>query len=114
MLAVCATLSTFKGGGYSTRSVLNQSHAANQWAYYQAKSIKGYLYELQKEKLDLELKSMGGKAPRGLVEEYEKRIEYYAKTIQRYDGEKARILPLPPCRAYRLLRACEKIPQSSQ
>jgi hypothetical protein len=91
VLAVCATLSTFKGGGYSTRSVLNQSHAANQWAFYQAKSIKGYLYELQKEKLDLELQSMGGKAPRGLVEEYEKRIAYYAKTIQRYDGEKAQI-----------------------
>jgi len=32
VLAVCATLSTFKGGGYSTRSVINQSHATNQWA----------------------------------------------------------------------------------
>jgi hypothetical protein len=91
VLAVCATLSTFKGGGYSTRSVLSQSHAANQRAFYQAKSIKGYLYELQKEKLDLELKSLGGKAPKGLTEEYEKRIAYYAKTIQRYDGEKAQI-----------------------
>jgi hypothetical protein len=43
VFAVCATLSTFKGGGFSTRSVLNQSYAADQWAYYQAKSIKGYL-----------------------------------------------------------------------
>jgi hypothetical protein len=32
ILAVCATLSIFKGCGFSTRSVLNQSHAANQWA----------------------------------------------------------------------------------
>ena len=30
ILAVCATLSTFKGGWFSTRSVLSQSHAANQ------------------------------------------------------------------------------------
>ncbi len=30
ILAVCATLSTFKAGGFSTRSVLSQSHAANQ------------------------------------------------------------------------------------
>jgi len=31
IFAVCATLSIFKGGGYSTRSVLNQSHAACLW-----------------------------------------------------------------------------------
>ncbi len=63
ILAVCATLSTFKGGGFSTRSVLSQTQASDQWAYYQAKSIKGYLYELQKEKLELELKSPGAKGP---------------------------------------------------
>jgi hypothetical protein len=40
VLAFCATLSTFKGGSYSTRSVLSQAQAANQWASYQAKSIK--------------------------------------------------------------------------
>jgi Domain of unknown function (DUF4337) len=34
ILAVCATLSTFKGGGFSTRSVLSQSKAASQWAYF--------------------------------------------------------------------------------
>ncbi len=44
ILAVCATLSTFKGGGYSTRSVLAQSQAADQWSYFQAKGIKGYLF----------------------------------------------------------------------
>ncbi|MCG6536061.1 MAG: DUF4337 domain-containing protein [Syntrophales bacterium LBB04] len=91
ILAVCATLSTFKGGGFSTRSVLSQSQAANQWAYYQAKSIKGYLYELQKEKLELELKTMGGKVPKSAVEEYEKKIEFYSKSIKRYDEEKAQI-----------------------
>jgi len=91
IFAVCATLSTFKGGGFSTRSVLNQSHAANQWAYYQAKSIKGYLYELQKEKLELELKAMGSKSPKSVVEEYENKIEFYSKNIKRYEEEKAQI-----------------------
>ena len=91
VLAVCATLSTFKGGGFSTRSVLTQSHAANQWAYYQAKSIKGYLYELQKEELELELEVMGSKAPRSVVQEFEKKIDYYSKNIRRYDEEKAQI-----------------------
>lgn len=53
IFAVCATLATFKGGGFSTRSVLSQSQASDQWAYYQAKGIKSYLYEMQKEKLEL-------------------------------------------------------------
>jgi len=47
ILAVCATLATFKGGGYSTRSVMSQTRASDQWAFYQAKSIKGYIYEMQ-------------------------------------------------------------------
>jgi hypothetical protein len=91
IMAVCATLSTFKGGGYSTRSVLTQSHASNQWAYYQAKSIKGYLYELQKEELELELKMSGSRVPKSLAEEYRKKIDYYSKNIKRYDEEKAQI-----------------------
>lgn len=44
ILDVCATLATFKGGGHSTRMVLSQSQASDQWAYYQAKGIKGIAY----------------------------------------------------------------------
>jgi hypothetical protein len=91
ILAVCATLSTFKGGGFSTRSVLSQTQASDQWSYFQAKSIKGYLYELQKEKLEIELKSLGPKASGPLIEEYQKKIEGYAKNIKRYNEEKAQI-----------------------
>jgi hypothetical protein len=91
ILAVCATLSTFKGGGYSTRSVLSQAQASDQWAYYQAKSIKGYLYELQKEKLEMELKLLGPKATPSLIEDYQKKIDGYTKNIKRYNEEKAQI-----------------------
>jgi hypothetical protein len=91
ILAVCATLSTFKGGSFSTRAVMSQSQAANQWAYYQAKSIKGYLYEVQKEKLELELKAMGPGAARSAAGEYEKKIASYAGKIKRYEDEKSAI-----------------------
>lgn len=91
ILAVCATLATFKGGGYSTRSVLAQTGASDQWAFFQSKSIKGYLYELQKDKLELELKSVGPKTPKHVAEEYEKRIGEYAMKIKKYDDEKAKI-----------------------
>jgi len=91
ILAVCATLSTFKGAGYSTRAVLSQSQATNQWAYYQAKGIKGYLYEIQKEALELEFKKDKIRDAKTLKEEYEKKIDLYAQKIKKYDGEKAEI-----------------------
>ena len=91
VLAVCATLSTFKGGNFSTLAVLSQNQASDQWSYYQAKSIKGYVYEIQKEKLELELKVMGQKAAKGIAEEYEKKLDAYAKKIKKYEDEKAKI-----------------------
>jgi len=91
ILAVCATLATFRSGGYSTRSVMSQTQASDQWAYYQAKSIKGYLYEMQKEQYELTLKGLGGKAVPTTVADYEKKIGEYGKRIARYDSEKAQI-----------------------
>lgn len=89
VLAVCATLSTFRGGSFSTRSVLSQSQAANQWSYFQSKSIKGYLYELQKEKMELELKALEPKSSQSLREEYRNKIEFYSNKLKKYAEEKA-------------------------
>ncbi len=86
IFAVCATLSTLKGGGYGSKAVMSQAQASDQWAHYQAKSIKGYLYELQRDKLDLELKAVSHGAA-----EYRKRIAFYQDEIGRYKGEKEEI-----------------------
>lgn len=91
ILAVCATLSTFKGGSYSTRSVMSQTLAGNQWAFYQAKSVKGYLYDIQKEALELEVQQGAEKLSPSTVESYQSRIANYAEKIRRYDAEKAEI-----------------------
>jgi uncharacterized protein DUF4337 len=91
ILAVCATLATFKGGGYSTRSVMSQTQASDQWAFFQAKSIKGYIYEMQKDKLELELQVLGARAPQAALEEYRKKADEYGKKIAKYEGEKADI-----------------------
>ncbi len=91
ILAVCATLSTFKGGGFSTRSVMSQTQASDQWAFFQSKSVKSYLYEMQRDKLELELKAMGTKLSPPVMAEYEKRIADYSKKILKYDGEKTEI-----------------------
>ncbi len=91
LLAVCATLATSRGGSYSTRAVLSQARAANQWAYYQSKSIKGYLYEIQKEELELESRQDGGRRPAAGGRAVEERLAAYRSEVARYDREKAEI-----------------------
>lgn len=92
IFAVCATLSTFKGGGYSTRSVLSQTQASDQWAYYQSKSIKSYIYEIQRDKLDLEIKSAGIPLTAEDKARYAKLVEEYTAKVARYEKEKAEIM----------------------
>jgi Domain of unknown function (DUF4337) len=91
VLAVCATLASFKLEHYSVDSVLNQTKASDMWAFYQAKSIKGYLYEVQKETLELERKKLEKGAPGASATEYDDRIAAYDKNIKRYNQEKADI-----------------------
>jgi hypothetical protein len=91
IFAVCATLSTFKGGGFSTRSVMSQSQASDQWAYFQAKGIKSYLYELQAEKLEIELLGIQKTAQKEAVAAYKDKIADYRKKVVKYDSEKAEI-----------------------
>lgn len=90
LFAVCATLSTFKGGSYSTRAVLSQSKAANQWAYYQAKDLKSYLHELDKKGLERELARPG--ADQGAyAEALRADIAAYGEKIAKYDTQKEEI-----------------------
>ncbi len=91
IFAVCATLSTLKGGAFSTQSVMLQAQASDQWSYYQAKSIKGYVYELQKDKLELELRTIKSKVARSVVSDYDHKIGAYQEKIEKYDKEKDEI-----------------------
>ena len=47
VLAVATGISSLKAGGFSTKVVLNQGLASDQWAYYQAKSIKQRIAEME-------------------------------------------------------------------
>lgn len=82
ILAVCATFSTFKGGGYSTQGVINQALASDQWAFYQAKSVKLHLQEnlieqLELQKLALTPESEAAKTYTTHIAEGKQRIEKY-------------------------------------
>jgi len=96
IFAVCATLSTFKGGGYSTKSVITQAQASDEWAYYQSKGIKSYIYQLQVEKLELDL--LGFESIQNTRESannpkqitiYTEKIADYKKKIEKYEKDKA-------------------------
>jgi len=87
IFAVAATLSTFKGGGYSTRSMLSQEQASNKWSYYQSKSLKLYLYETQKDVLELDTKSMKN-AEVSVLNAFNTKISEYEQSIKRYEKEK--------------------------
>ena len=47
MLAVITAYGSLKAGGYSSRVLLNQSKASDEWAFFQAKSIKRSLAEME-------------------------------------------------------------------
>lgn len=91
ILAVCATLSTFKGGGYSTKSVISQQQASDQWAFYQAKSIKANLYQTQSEALKLEIDTLPANTPADKLKLYQDKLADYQKRVSRYNAEQGEI-----------------------
>ena len=92
LIAVAATLSTFKGGGFSTRSLLNQTLASDQWAFYQSKSIKSYIYDMRRENLEIQVASLEKqKGNEALVNKYNGMIADYTKKVKNYELEKEAI-----------------------
>lgn len=89
IFAVCATLSTFKGGSYSTQSVINQTLASDQWAFYEAKSMKQHLFELQTEQLKLQSLTLADGSPAKAA--YVARIQHDEREIARYVQQKKQI-----------------------
>ncbi len=45
--AVATGIGSLRAGSHSSRTVLRQAQASDQWAYYQAKGIKGRISELE-------------------------------------------------------------------
>jgi hypothetical protein len=88
LIAVAATLSTFKGGGFSTRSLLNQTLASDQWAFYQSKSIKSYIYDMRRENFELQVESLEKqKGNDALLKKYDDLIDDYTKKVKNYESE---------------------------
>ena len=61
---------------------MHQSQPSDQWAHYQAKSIKSYLYQMQIEKLELELHGYARSGAKATVDEYKLRVADYRKRVE--------------------------------
>lgn len=85
VLAACATLASFKAAGYGNKMVLAQNQASDQWAFYQAKSMKETSYELAKDSMVLTLDKANNTSA------VSEKIAKYNEEIARYRNEKNEI-----------------------
>ncbi len=88
ILAVCAAIGSLKGGGYSTQVQIMTTQENNKWSYYQAKSIKQHVSEMELDILKLELFKNDNALIKG---EYQGKIKKLEDNIARYDKEKTDI-----------------------
>jgi hypothetical protein len=90
IMAVLAALTTLYMGKFSSRAIMSQGLESNEWAYYQAKSIKQHSFEMSKRALELQYRSQKGLQP-DVAGEYEKTLAKYGEEIKRYEAEKKEI-----------------------
>jgi hypothetical protein len=90
IMAVLAALTTLYMGKFSSRAIMAQGQESDQWAYYQAKSIKGHTFEVNKKTLELQFITQKGMSPEA-ADEYRKILKTYGDEIKRYEGEKKEI-----------------------
>ena len=91
IFAALATLSTFKGGGFSSSSVVFQAQASDQWAYFQAKSIRESLYRIQKENLNLQIGLLASNVAPEEKEKIAKALSEADEKVKKYETEKNEI-----------------------
>jgi hypothetical protein len=90
IMAVLAALTTLYVGKYSSRAIMSQGLESNQWAYYQAKSIKQHTFEMSRKILELQFLSQKGLSPE-VAGDFKKTLAKYGEEIKRYDAEKKEI-----------------------
>ena len=85
-IAVLAGLATLKGGSFTTRTLkemneatYNQAQASDQWAFYQAKSIKQNLYEIELDRANAAAAPEAGQ------------VEKLKAKVAKYERERAEI-----------------------
>lgn len=90
-MAVLAALTTLYMGKFSSRTVLAQMQESDNWAFYQAKSIKQHTFDLQRQGMELEMLKEKSRMTRDVAAKYKKVAQGYAEQVKKYDSEKKEI-----------------------
>jgi len=88
VLAVCAAISSLKGGGYSTKVQLATTRENDKWAQYQSKSIKQNLFAVEQNLLQVQ--ALEAKAPEAKAA-IAARLSKLQAEIDRYEKEKGEL-----------------------
>ncbi len=92
VFAVLLSIAALVGGNNTKEIMLAQQRASNQWAYYQAKTIRQHLYASLTGLMELSLVERGGtmtpEAKRRLVD----RVARMKAEVGRFKAEKAKIM----------------------
>jgi len=88
ILAVIAAIASSRSSFFVAKAQLLTALEGSQWSYYQAKSIKQYLFETQQKAFAINLLGATTAEQRDLMT---KNVQDYSKDIARYDQEKAGI-----------------------
>jgi len=88
VLAVCAAISSLKGGGYATRVQLATTRENDKWAQYQSKSIKQNLFAVEQSLLQVQ--ALEARAPEAKAA-IAARLSKLQAEVDRYDKEKAQL-----------------------
>ncbi len=91
LLAICATFSSLKAGGLTNQAILAQAQASDQWAYYQAKSLKENTYKVQLDAIKLHQGQFNGEEAEKVAAGYQEQIATY-KQEEKEISEKAKAL----------------------
>ncbi len=86
ILAVLVAGVTLLGHRAHTEELLQQAHANDQWAFYQAKNIRRHNYKMFGDLLSL-IKAEDSEHLKSLREEYRKEFERYDKEKEDIQGE---------------------------
>jgi len=88
LFAVAAAICTIKSGGFSNRVTLLTTQEANQWSYFQSKSIKQHMDGMQLDNFKLMAAAPLPAGERKLLVE---KTKQYQAEYDRYDKEKGDI-----------------------
>lgn len=78
-------MASYFGGNYGGTSMTSQIKASDQWAFFQSKSIKEYIYETQLDNMQVQLMNT---QPGNAYDTLKKNIATYQKNIAKYKTDK--------------------------